>query len=259
MTDFLNIDSLYKSYKAIRNGPTSIPALANLSLSLQQGEFVSIFGPNGCGKTTLLNIVAGIVNPDSGEVTIDSKHPQNARVGYVVQRYPESLYPWLKAIDNIAFPLELQGIRKKDRRGITRDLLKTLDLRIPENAYPYELSGGQKQLVAIARALLYEPDILLMDEPFSALDYSTRAYMQMKIQEIWTKTGITFLFVSHEIEEAIYMADRVVVLSSIPARVLVDLEVPLTRPRKRDAVLNPVFLDVKRQILNNIPIRSGTE
>lgn len=259
MTDFLNIDSLCKSYKVIRNESTNIPVLSNLSLSLKQGELVSIFGPNGCGKTTLLNIVAGIVDPDSGEVTIDGKHPQNSRVGYVLQRYPESLYPWLRAIDNIAFPLELQGIKKKERRGLTRDLIKMLDLQIPENAYPYELSGGQKQLVAIARALIYKPDILLMDEPFSALDFSTRTYMQMKIQDIWTRTGITFIFVSHEIEEAILMADRVVVLSSIPSRVLVDLEVSLPRPRKRNAVLNTAFLDVKRQILNNIPIRYGSE
>jgi len=245
---FVCIEGVRKSYPNNQKDKTPQLVLDDISIDVKKGEFVTIFGPNGCGKTTLLNIAAGLIKQDAGRVSINQKSPLKAIFGYVFQNYPESLLPWKRTIDNIAFPLELKGKDKEERRKKVRGLLDFLGLHIPINNYPYQLSGGQQQMAVIARSLIHDPDVLLMDEPFSALNFQTRLYMQDKIQEIWSKTKVTLLFVSHEIEEAIYMADRVIVLTDKPTHVAKSLIVPFPRPRTRDMTLCQTFIELKKEI-----------
>ena len=246
---FVCIERVSKSYQDNQKSQAPMLVLDDISIDVNKGEFVTIFGPNGCGKTTLLKIVAGLLEQDSGKVLINQQSPLEAKLGYVFQNYPESLLPWKRAIDNIAFPLELKGKAKEERRKKAQELLDFLGLHIPTNNYPYQLSGGQQQMAVIARSLVHDPDVLLMDEPFSALNFQTRLFMQDKIQEIWSKTKITLLFISHEIDEAIYMADRVIVLSDKPTHVAKSLAVPLPRPRTRDMTLCQTFIELKKEIL----------
>jgi len=251
---YVCIEKIGKSYLENHKIKNQLVVLDGIDINIRKGEFVSIFGPNGCGKTTLLNIIAGLISQDSGRVTINGKAPQEAHIGYVFQNYPQSLLPWKKTIDNIAFPLELQGIDRTGRRKMAKDLVDSLALDIPLDSFPYQLSGGQQQMAVIARSLISNPDILLMDEPFSALNFQTRLYMQDKIQEIWDKTKITLIFVSHEIEEAIYTADRVIVFTNKPTHVANVFEPELKRPRTRDVTLSKDFLDLKKDILSLMDI-----
>jgi len=226
-----------------------VDVLDNISLQVMKGEFVTFFGPNGCGKSTLLNIIAGLLEPDTGSVMIDGKPPQKARIGYIFQNYRDSLFPWKKNIDNIAFPLELQKVSRKERRNKVRDVLGRLEIKIPEDMYPYQSSGGQQQLSAIVRAFIYEPDVLVMDEPFSSLDYQTRFFMQGKLLDICARTNSTVLFVSHELDEAIYLADRIVLLDKRPAKIISILENTLPRPRNHTMIETKEFFDLKTKAL----------
>jgi NitT/TauT family transport system ATP-binding protein len=211
----------------------STGALDNVSLEIQDGEFVCFIGPSGCGKTTLLRIMAGLDSPTSGNITLDGVPitGTDPKRGMVFQEY--SLFPWRTVIDNIAFGPQIQGIQKKDAREMAEKYLELVGLNQFKNSYPYELSGGMRQRVAIARALANEPKVLLMDEPFGALDAQTRNALQNELLEIWKKKHVTILFVTHSVDEAVFLADRIVVMSSRPGKIKKIVKVGLPRPRDR--------------------------
>ncbi|NYT01461.1 MAG: ABC transporter ATP-binding protein [Methanosarcinales archaeon] len=208
-------------------------ALRDVNLSIDEGDFVCFIGPSGCGKTTLLRIIAGLEMPSSGEVYLEGKpitRPGPER-GMVFQEY--SLFPWRTVLDNVAFGLELKGLSQAARYERSRPFIRMVELERFENSYPHELSGGMKQRVAIARALVNEPKALLMDEPFGALDAQTRNIMQSELLRIWEKERKTVIFVTHSVDEAIYLADKIVIMSARPGRIKDIIDIDLPRPRKR--------------------------
>lgn len=212
--------------------------LQDISLQAKQGEFVAIFGPNGCGKTTLLNIVAGIDSDYSGEVKVNDKPPGEAKSGFVFQNFHESLFPWMTIEQNI----ELNAVN-------TKKWIEKLNLSSLKDRYPYQLSGGQKQLACIARAYAFEPDILLFDEPFSALDYSITLKMQEQVQSLWMETRKTTLFVSHDPDEAVFLADRVIVISAKPGEVKKEIKINLPRPRTAKIRLSKQFFSLRNKVI----------
>ncbi|GLK77712.1 ABC transporter ATP-binding protein [Methylopila jiangsuensis] len=229
----LEIDGVSHVYRSALGTETT--ALDGVSLSVARGEFVCLLGPSGCGKTTLLNMIAGFVTPSSGRITVDGetvRGPSPSR-GVVFQDY--SLFPWLTAGQNVAFGPRMAGQGPAARRQTARELLALVGLPDAADRYPAELSGGMKQRVAIARALATDPAVLLMDEPFAALDAMTRAALQRQLLAIHEARSKTVLFVTHNIAEAITLGDRVVVLSPHPGRVAADVTVDLPRPRRRTA------------------------
>ncbi len=242
----ISLQNIFKKYTRTA-APTQV--LEDVSLEVPKGQFVTIFGPNGSGKTTLLNIVSGVDEVDSGEVLVHGKNPKDAKVGFVFQNYNESLFPWRTVLENITFPLEVAKVKKEDQRKIAEHLLEKVGLSDSKNKYVYELSGGQRQLVSICRAIAYDPDILIMDEPFSALDYSTTRKMELELLDIWQEKKITTMFVSHDIDEAIFLADKVIVLSPRPAKVKKIFEVNLARPRSLDMLSSKEFTDLRNVIL----------
>ncbi|MDZ7860639.1 MAG: ABC transporter ATP-binding protein [Candidatus Krumholzibacteriota bacterium] len=236
MSHAIEINNLTKKYKQSSGGNgQDISALEGIDLTIESGEFVTIFGPNGCGKTTLLLCVAGIEEPSTGSILINDRSPHEALTGFVFQNYREALLPWRSCLDNIAFPLEISGIDKKESRNRAEQIVEDLYLNIDLRSYPYQQSGGQQQLVAIARALVSDPDVLVMDEPLSALDLKARFRMRATIEEIWQRTNKTTLHVSHDVEEAVYLSDKIVVLSERPGKILRVIPNTLERPRDRTA------------------------
>ena len=211
-------------------------ALEDISIEVKPAEFLCIIGPSGCGKTTLLRMIAGLDHPSSGEIILDGKEvkgPSPDR-GMVFQEF--SLFPWRTVIKNVTFGLEIQGIEKKEQYRIAEKYIELVGLQGFENHYPYELSGGMKQRVAIARALATEPSILLMDEPFGSVDAQTRNILQEELLEIWKRTKKTVLFVTHSVDEAVYLADRVAVMSARPGCLIKCLDIDIPRPRKRTSL-----------------------
>lgn len=241
----ISIESISKDFKERE----TVKVIGDISLKVNEGEFVTIFGPNGSGKTTLLNIVAGLDTTTSGEVTVNGKNSKDASVGFVFQNYNESLFPWRTVIENITLSLEERKIEKKERERVGLDLLKKVDLLHLKDKFVYELSGGQKQLVSICRALAYDPEILLMDEPFSSLDYSTTKNMELELLKIWQENKITTLFVSHDIDEAILLADKVVILSPKPSKIKKIFKIDLPRPRTLDMLGGESFMQIRSEIL----------
>lgn len=220
-------------YKLFRSDGKQMEALHDINLSINENEFICFIGPSGCGKTTLLRIVAGLEAPSSGAVYLDGvgiKGPGPER-GMVFQEY--SLFPWRNVLDNVAFGLELKGMPKDARFERSRQYLKMVGLDRFEERYPHELSGGMKQRVAIARALVNEPKALLMDEPFGALDAQTRNIMQAELLRIWEEDRKTVIFVTHSVDEAIYLADRIVIMSARPGRIKDIIKIDIPRPRAR--------------------------
>lgn len=236
--------------KEFKNLSGTTRALEGVNLEVNKGEFVTVFGPNGSGKTTLLNIISGIEKQDSGEVLVHGKNPKDAHVGFVFQNYNESLFPWRTVFENIVFPLEIAKVKKEKQNKIGEDLLNKIQLLHAKDKYVYELSGGQRQLVSICRAIASDPDILIMDEPFSSLDYSTTRKMELELLDVWQEKKITTLFVSHDIDEAIFLADKVIVLSPRPASVKKIFEVKLPRPRTLSMLSSPEFIELRNEILN---------
>ena len=206
-------------------------------VDIARGEFVSVFGPNGCGKSTLINLIAGLIVPDGGEILFGGKTLAATKIGYVFQNYREALFPWLTAWNNIEYPLKLMKLAPAERRARVERLVARLGIKIDLARYPYELSGGQQQLVSILRALVVEPEVLFLDEPFSALDYEMTLFMREQLQRLFLETRTTTVLVSHDLEEAVYLADRVVLLTRRPARIADDVPMPLARPRS-DATLS---------------------
>jgi NitT/TauT family transport system ATP-binding protein len=206
-------------------------------LDIPREKLVAIFGPNGCGKSTLINMIAGLVPADAGEILFDGQTINEITFGYVFQNYREALFPWLRAIENIEYPLKLKNLPKRERDARVEHLVDRLGVKIDLNLYPYQMSGGQQQLVSIMRAVVVDPEILFLDEPFSALDYEMTLFMRDQLQRLFVETKTTTLLVSHDLEEAVYLADHVLLLSRGPARV-VDF-VSYDAPRLRtDATLS---------------------
>lgn len=246
----VSVRNLRKSFPSSGSDATSrLEVLGGIDLDVSPGELVSFFGPNGCGKTTFLTVLAGLLPADQGTVSIGVNDSPDSHVGFIFQNYREALYPWLRNIDNVAFPLDLQGVSKAERREEGRRLLEFLRLDIPHKGFPYQLSGGQQQLLSIARALISKADVLVMDEPFASLDYSTRFSIRDLVQQIWMKTRITTLFVSHNIEEAIYLGDRVVLFSNKPMRIIKEIPISLPRPRDASILEHPDFFAIQAEAL----------
>ncbi len=221
---------------------SSIVAVNDVNLDVKPGEFVSLIGPSGCGKSTILNIVAGFAQPTSGEAMVDGKKitkPSSER-GVVFQQY--SLFPWLSVRKNVEFGLKMAGV-DLHKRGVTaRTLLDLAGLLSFENHYPDQLSGGMKQRIGIVRALAASPQVLLMDEPFGALDTQTRVVMQEILTNIWQQFRISVLFITHDIEESIFLSDRIYVMTARPGRIKAEIKVPLPRPRSAEMTDAPEFI-----------------
>jgi NitT/TauT family transport system ATP-binding protein len=218
-------------------------------LDIPRGELISVFGPNGCGKSTLINMIAGLIPLDEGQVLFDGMLLSEIKFGYVFQNYREALFPWLRAFDNIAYPLKLAGVGKSERRAQVEKLVAQLGVRLDLNKYPYQMSGGQQQLVSIMRALVVEPEILFLDEPFSALDYEMTLFMREQLQKLFMETKTTTVLVSHDLEEAVYLADRVLLLSRYPARVADFVRYDGARPRTDVTLSDPDFVRTKAHCL----------
>jgi NitT/TauT family transport system ATP-binding protein len=230
------IDEVSKTYRRAQ-GKGEVQALARISAAVKDGEFVAVVGPSGCGKSTLLYMIGGFVPLSAGRILVDGKPvtgPGPDR-GPVFQEF--ALFPWRTALDNILFGLEEQRVPKAKARARALELIEMVHLKGYEHLYPKELSGGMKQRVAIARTLAYNPAILLMDEPFGALDAHTRTLLQDELLAIWERDTKTVLFVTHAVDEAVYLADRVLVMTAAPGRIKADIPIALPRPRHRDELL----------------------
>ena len=226
----LEVRHLAKTYGV---GDEATHAIADLSFTVEEGEFVCIVGPSGCGKTTLLKSLSGLLRPTSGEVLLEGR-PVTAppeRMALVFQDYSRSLYPWMRVAENVAFPLRRRKLPKAEMQEVVAHALASVDLTGMERKYPWQLSGGMQQRVAIARGLAYRPDILLMDEPFASVDAQTRAELEDLVLRVRAEYGITVVFVTHDIDESVYLGDRVVVLSRRPTTVQETLPVGLPFPR----------------------------
>lgn len=225
-------------------------ALKNASLQIEEGKFVSIIGPSGCGKSTLFNIIAGLIPPTTGNVFLDGKDivGKNGYVGYMLQK--DLLLPWRTILHNVILGLEVKGIRKKEAIDRAMPLLEKYGLGGFENHYPDELSGGMRQRAALLRTLLYDQDIILLDEPFGALDAQTRLMMQEWLLQIWGDFKKTVLFITHDIDEAIFLSDEIYILTQRPGTVKEKVAVPLQRPRNEQTILSQDFIELKKHVLN---------
>ncbi|WP_341890175.1 ABC transporter ATP-binding protein [Variovorax sp. YR752] len=240
-----------------------VQAVSDVSLSVAPGEFVSLIGPSGCGKSTLLNVVAGFASPSAGQALLDGQPitgPGSDR-GVVFQQY--SLFPWMSVRRNVEFGLKMQGVPPNKRETSARTLLGLAGLLAFENHYPDQLSGGMKQRVGIVRALATSPQVMLMDEPFGALDSQTRVVMQQILTNMWQKFRLSVLFITHDIEEAIFLSDRVYVMTARPGRIKAEVEIPLPRPRTAEMMSSVMFTQILHKLRNLIREESlaamGTE
>lgn len=213
----------------------NIAALQNLTFSVLQGEFVCVVGPSGCGKSTLLRIMAGLLPMTSGDIRFGNMNTSRPQTAMVFQN--QGLFPWMNVLDNVAFGLKMQGVDKKTRHIKAQDFLEKVGLKNFLDAFPHTLSGGMRQRVAILRAFLADPEILLMDEPFGMLDSQTRIVMQEELLNIWQERRHTVVYITHDIEEAIFMGDRILVMSGRPGRILANVPIDFPRPRKRNSML----------------------
>ncbi len=226
-----NIHQVYKIKQQDSDSLTNFEAIKQLDLTVKQGEFLAIVGPSGCGKSTFLDMIAGLAKPSSGEIFIDNRKITGPALdrGIVLQGY--ALFPWRTVRKNVEFGLEIKKIPEKDRKDISQRYIELVGLKNFEERYPHELSGGMKQRVAIARALAYDPEVLLMDEPFAAVDAQTRETLQEELLRIWEQTQKTIVFVTHGIDEAVFLADRVAVMTANPGTIKDIITINLPRPR----------------------------
>lgn len=251
------LENVHKQYQG-HEGET-IVALSETTLNIQQGEFVVVVGPSGCGKTTTLRIIAGLVEPSGGAVSIDGsalwergRRSKEAAKEISMVYQEANLLPWRRTIDNVALPLEFAGVGQKERHRRALELLELVGLEGFERSYPWQLSGGMRQRVSIARALSTDPGILLMDEPFGALDAFTREQMNLELQKIWLRTKKTIVLVTHSISEAVLLADRVIVQSPRPGRVVAEIDVPIPRPREATVQDSNDFQKLASNVRRNI-------
>ncbi len=245
----VRIDNVYKTFYSRGNETV---ALSGVSLDIHDNEFVSVVGPSGCGKSTLLNIIAGLTAPTEGKVYCDGREVTGTGTerGVVFQQY--ALFPWLTVKKNVMFALEMRGVKGKDAAAGAMKYLEMVDLVKFADHYPKELSGGMKQRVAIARAYAAEPEVLLMDEPFGALDAQTRTQLQTELLATWEREKKTCFFITHDVEEAIILAQRVVIMSARPGRIREIVEVNIPYPRTQETKLTPEFNALKNRIWSQV-------
>jgi NitT/TauT family transport system ATP-binding protein len=249
----LEVDALSKCYG--ESTPAATVAIDNISFHVERGEFVALVGPSGCGKTTLLMCIAGLIAPSAGRVAVKANvvNRPPADLVLVFQEYNRSLFAWRTVLGNVLFGLEAKGRRGRAAEDRARHLLDLVGLTGFERHYPWQLSGGMQQRVAIARALAYEPEVLLMDEPFGSVDAMTRLELEDALLALWKELNTTILLVTHDIEEAIYLSDRVHVLARRPSRVVESLSVPLARPRHQLSTrAEPSFMELRNAIYRRI-------
>jgi len=242
----LRLDQVSMSFQTPA-GP--FQALAPVTLSIPSGRFVSLIGPSGCGKSTIFNIVAGLLQPSGGRVLIDDADATGTigRVGYMLQK--DLLLPWRTVLDNVILGMEIQGMPLRDARQRALPLLRRYGLSGFEHAYPSALSGGMRQRAALLRTLLFDTDVILLDEPFGALDAQTKQHMQEWLLQLWGDFGKTVVFVTHDVEEAIYLSDEVFVMATRPGRVVETIQIPIERPRPRAITLSRQFVDIKERCM----------
>src|ERR1700754_2623182 len=243
----LRLDHVSMTFKT----PTGVSeALAPVTLSIPQGRFVSLIGPSGCGKSTIFNVIAGLLEPTTGRVVIDGIDATGTigRVGYMLQK--DLLLPWRTVLDNIILGMEIQGVPLREARARALPLLRRYGLAGFENAYPKALSGGMRQRAALLRTLLFDADVILLDEPFGALDAQTKLRMQEWLLALWSDFGKTVVFVTHDVEEAIFLSDEVHVMATTPGRIIEALPIDLPRPRHRSVVTTPRFMAMKKYCLD---------
>ena len=235
-----------------------VHALRGLSFDCREGEFLTFVGPSGCGKSTLLRVLAGLIAPNGGECErFPGPYDRNSRVLMVSQEH--NLFPWMTASANAAFGLEMQGVPLQEREERARDLLTRLRCADKAQAYPHELSMGMKQRVAVARCFLSDPAVMLMDEPFAALDFQTRMVLQQELLELWEQERKSVVFVTHDVEEAILLSDRILVLSDGPGRVVAEYQVPGSRPRPTTFKMSEELWELKANILGSLRLTAGQE
>lgn len=236
-----------------RSGERTTHALDNISFTIPAGKFVSVVGPSGCGKSSLLMLLVGLAQSTSGELRVAGRPvagPDPARIGVVFQE--ANLFPWLTARKNVEFPLMIRNMSVKERETKARDALELVGLDEFGDRYPHELSGGMRQRVSIARGIVQDPDVLMMDEPFAALDEQTRMVMGDELLRIWERTGKTVVFVTHSLTEAIYLSDHVLVLSARPGRIIDLIDIDLPRPRTFELTSSAEFIQIRNRIWEQI-------
>lgn len=245
----LKVQGVRKEYET-RNG--KVTALSEVNLDIAENEFICVVGPSGCGKSTLLNIIAGLLQPSAGEVCLDGKKIEGTGTerGVVFQQY--ALFPWLTVLQNVMFGLKLQKIPKKEALEIAMKYIRQVGLEEFVNAYPKELSGGMRQRVAIARAYAANPEVLLLDEPFGALDAQTRIQLQSELLKTWEKEKKTCFFITHDVDEAIILAQRVIVMSARPGRIKKIVNIDIPYPRGQDVKTSPKFIELKKEIWDQV-------
>lgn len=255
----LKVTGVSKTYG---QGPQAVPAVGDLTFEMKEHELLCIVGPSGCGKTTLLKMMSGLMAPSSGTIKLDGQPitgpPEQMAV--VFQDYSRSLYPWMKVGQNISFPLEGKQLSRADRRGRVERAVHAVGLDGFSGKYPWQLSGGMQQRVAIARAVAYRPQILLMDEPFASVDAQTRADLEDLLLRVRAEFDVTVVFVTHDIDESVYLSDRVLILSPRPSFVQETLEVPLPKPRDQIATKElPAFAHLRAHVFTAIKRRSHAD
>ena len=250
----LSVRGLKKVYQTDGGG---VEAVRNLTFDLRAGELACLVGPSGSGKTTLLKCISGLMAPTEGEVLLNGKRVSGPpkKMAVVFQEYGRSLFPWMRVRDNVELPLKNQGMPKAERDRLVDEALEAVGLSHVPRSYPWQLSGGMQQRVAIARAIAYQPEVLLMDEPFAAVDAQTRADLEDLIRTVWKKLGITVLFVTHDIDESVYLGERVIILSSSPTVVQEDIVIDL--PEDRDQLNTrslPRFTELRHHVYEQIQL-----
>ena len=243
---FIKATSIGKVFQGRHGNP--VTALENLNIEMGEQEFVSIVGPSGCGKSTFMLLLAGLEKPSHGEIMVGGEKVSgpNPQRSVVFQEY--LLFPWKTVLGNVEFALQLKKVPKTERRARAARFIELVGLKGFEHHHPHQLSGGMKQRVALARALINDPKVLLLDEPFGALDAMTRESMQIELMRIWEAAQCTMLFITHSISEAIYLSDRVLIMSEQPGRIIADMTIDLPRPRTRETFLSSAFREYEKQL-----------
>lgn len=243
----IQIDSVSKVF-ASRDSSDGVVAVQDLSLEIRENEFVTLLGPSGCGKTTLLRMIAGLSEPTSGSIIMNGEEVTGPSPTAAMVFQSFALMPWASVKRNVVFGLELRGEPKEEKERVAKQLISMIGLEGFESRYPHELSGGMQQRVGLARALAVDPDVLLLDEPFGSLDEQTKRLMQEELLRVWEEERKTAVFVTHSIDEAVFLADRVVVMSARPGRIAETVDVPFPRPRSRELDTDPEFVALKARL-----------
>jgi len=248
----IRVRGLSKEFSTFDNGSGGVRALSDIDFEVRDNEFITVIGPSGCGKTTLLRIIAGLIPYDQGEVTIDGRPVTGPGPERAVVFQNFALMPWADIMTNVSFGLEIRGTPKEQCRATAKELIKLVGLEGFERRLPKELSGGMQQRVGLARALAVNPQILLMDEPFGALDEQTRRLLQEELLNLWERERKTVVFITHSMDEAVMLGDRVMLMTPRPGRVKEMIDIPLNRPRSREVEKSSTFLEVKEYLWENL-------